>query len=288
MADLEYRFRIGKKTISLIIREVCIHIWLELAPNYMKMPSEEEWLQIAQDFENIANFPHCLGAVDGKHIRLIKPHKSGSMFLNYKHFFSIVLMAVVDTNYNFIFIDVGAYGKDCDSRIFKETAFWRGLINNTLNLPRPQTLPNTNLDLPYIFVGDEAFALHCNLLRPFSGQQLDATKSVFNYRLTRARRYVECAFGIMSKKWQIFNRPLDVSLNLAIDIVKSCCVLQNFIHKYENINDIINTTNSEFSTFRSSNSLRTDLNETANAVRNRFAEYFMSEQGRVSWQNIYS
>lgn len=111
-------------------------------------------------------------------------------------------------------------------------------MNKTLNLPTPAQLDESNVDLPYIFVGDEAFALHENILRPFSGQQLNATKSVFNYRLTRARRYVECAFGIMTNKWRILHRPLDVSLDLAVKIVKTCCLLQNFIHKEEGMREI--------------------------------------------------
>ncbi|KAL0830012.1 hypothetical protein ABMA28_003470 [Loxostege sticticalis] len=120
----------------------------------MRMPTKEEWFEISQRFEINANFPNCLGAVDGKHIR-IKPQQSGSMFLNYKYFFFIVLMAVVDFDYNFVFIDVGSYGKDC--AVFKKTQFWKSLIDNTLNIPTPC---------------DEAFALHTNLLRPYGGLRL--------------------------------------------------------------------------------------------------------------------
>lgn len=76
------------------------------------MACMNDWLEIANKFEVSANFPHCVSAVDGKHIRVIKPNKSGSMFLNYKHYFSIVLMAVADSDYNFIYINVGAYGKE--------------------------------------------------------------------------------------------------------------------------------------------------------------------------------
>lgn len=46
-----------------------------------------EWEQIASGFNKKANFPHCVGAVDGKHIRLKKPINSGSMYINYKDFF---------------------------------------------------------------------------------------------------------------------------------------------------------------------------------------------------------
>lgn len=54
----------------------------------MKEPSTEEWMEIARGFEKYTNFPNCIGAVDGKHITIIKPLDSGSMFYNYKHFFS--------------------------------------------------------------------------------------------------------------------------------------------------------------------------------------------------------
>lgn len=85
-----------------------------------------------------------------------------------------------------------------------------------------------------MFVGDDAFALHYHLLRPFGGHHLDQLKRTFNYRLTRARRFVECAFGTLSNKCRIFHRPMNVSIDSAVDIVKTYCVLQNFIHKQEN------------------------------------------------------
>ncbi|XP_052745491.1 uncharacterized protein LOC128199532 isoform X2 [Bicyclus anynana] len=270
--DLYYSYRIGIKTISCIV---------------------QDWLHIASKFQESSNFPLCLGAVDGKHIRLIKPIDSGSMFLNYKHFFSIVLMAVVDSDYNFIFVDVGAYGKECDSSVFKETPFWKNLTNNGLNLPDATRLPGIDYDLPYVFIADEAFALHYHLLRPFGGHQLDQLKRTFNYRLTRARRFVECAFGILSNKWRIFHRPMNVSIDLAVDIVKTCCVLQNFIHKQENFqfhnaseNESTLDSESELIQLPITNAVRGSL--AANEVRNRFAQYFVSNEGRLSYQNNYA
>jgi len=74
---------------------------------YIPKPCENKWKDIANEFEKSVHFPHCLGAVGGKHIHVNKCFKSGSMNLNYKNHFSIVLMAVVDSNYKFIYADIG-------------------------------------------------------------------------------------------------------------------------------------------------------------------------------------
>jgi len=66
---------------------------------------------IANEFEQRWNFPHCVGAMDGKHIVVQKPTKSGSAFFTYKHTFAIQLLAVVDADYKFIYVDVGCQGR---------------------------------------------------------------------------------------------------------------------------------------------------------------------------------
>jgi hypothetical protein len=68
------------------------------------------WKLLALDFESRWDFPNCIGAIDGKHIQTVKPTNSGSMYFNYKKTFSIVLLAVVNANYQFIMVDVGTIG----------------------------------------------------------------------------------------------------------------------------------------------------------------------------------
>lgn len=121
-------------------------------------------------------------------------------------------MAVVDANLFFISIDVGAYGREADSNVFKESPFGKMLYNNQLDIPEPTLLPNTFCSpQPYVFVADEAFALHKNLLRPYPGRGLTDKRRIFNYRLSRARRTVECAFGVLSNKRRVLHTPLLVS-----------------------------------------------------------------------------
>jgi len=59
-------------------------------------------------------------------------------------------------------------------------------------------LPNTNITTHYAFVGDEAFPLKLYMLRPYSRDNLTDAQRIFNYRLSRARRVIENAFGILT------------------------------------------------------------------------------------------
>lgn len=68
-------------------------------------------------------------------------------------------------------IDVGSYGKDSDSRIFENSAFYQRLVNDQLNLPPPKPFPSCTKPIPHVFVGDESFALKPYLMRPFPRKQ---------------------------------------------------------------------------------------------------------------------
>ena len=244
----------------------------------------EEWYNIANAFEEKTNFPNCLGAIDGKHVRCMKPRSSGSKFFNYKKFFSVVLMAVADANLRFVSIDVGSYGQEGDSTVFRNSTFGSKLYSQQLNIPQPKLLPGTNDNpQPFVFIGDEAFKVHTNLSRPFPQRELDSRKRVYNYRHARARRSVECAFGLLANKWQIFHKPIMVEPNFIDSIVKACCVLHNFVRRRDGVNYYDET---EECPFR-------DVTNTGPAprvlgiqVRDFFADYFVGV-GAVSFQDKY-
>ncbi len=72
------------------------------------MPSTPaEWQKVADEFEQLWNFPHAIGALDGKHCLLQAPFNAGSEFYNYKKSHSIVLMGLVNANYEFMYVDIG-------------------------------------------------------------------------------------------------------------------------------------------------------------------------------------
>lgn len=225
--ELHYTFKCGATTASEIVREVCTQLWSQLRDVHLMKPTQNTWKDVSAKFKNKADFPNCMGAVDGKHIRIIHPPNTDSLYWNYKNFFSIVLLAVCDADYLFLYVDIGAYGKSSDSTIWKNSNLHKLIEKNECDIPNPQPISNDGTPLSFVFIGDEAFGLSKNMLRPYSGKQLSRKKRVFNYRLCRARRYVESSFGILANKWRILHRPLNVSVDFAVNIVKACYITQH-------------------------------------------------------------
>ena len=208
--SMSFQYRIGRSTVSGIIHETCQAIWEALHEVYLKPPSNKnDWKEISKEFEELWNFPHCLGAIDGKHVSIQCPLKSGSLYYNYKGYFSIVLLAVCDAHYTFTFTDIGGYGSTNDSSIFNNTDIFRAAESGALDFPDAEPLDGfANDQIPYFFVGDEAFALKTWMQRPYPGKSLLEAKRIFNYRLSRARRVIENSFGILVARWRIYHRPI--------------------------------------------------------------------------------
>lgn len=194
--------------------------------------------------------PNCLGAIDGKHIAIQCPYKSGSKFYNYKHFYSIILMAICDADYKFTFVDIGAQGKvlsalfsvalsivhyitvsgmSGDSGVFKNSDFGAAILNMKIDTPDSKNLPSSNKPLPHFFVADEAFPLRKNIMRPYPRKNATKEQLVFNYRLSRARRTIENSFGILASRWRILRRPIIGHPKTVDAIVKATTVLHNFL-----------------------------------------------------------
>lgn len=204
-------------------------LWNELQPIHMATPTVEQFKVSADTFWKTWNFPNCIGAIDGKHVRIKSPPHSGSMYYNYKHFFSLVLLGVVDANYKFTIVDVGGYGKQSDGGTFRASAMFSLMQNKQLNIPPDSNLPNTDIDMPFVFIGDEAFPLLDNLMKPFGGKNASPEAEYFDQRLSRARKTVECGFGIIFSKWRILGKAIETKESTAEKIIKTICVLHNTI-----------------------------------------------------------
>lgn len=144
--------------------------------------TEEDWEAVKKCFWELWQFPNCIGALDGKHVVISPPPRSGALYHNYKHTFSIVLMALVDADMKFLFVDVGRNGRMNDASIWLHSSMREAIESNRLGIPRPQPLPRSSSETPYVIVGDEGFGLKTYLMRPYPVRDLDQEKRVFNYR----------------------------------------------------------------------------------------------------------
>ncbi|XP_032688351.1 uncharacterized protein LOC116852267 [Odontomachus brunneus] len=84
LASHSYAFRIAPNTASKIVRETCAALWEILKDKVFLQPTAENWQKVADKFEEICQFPNCIGSIDGKHIIIQAPPNSGSFCYNYK------------------------------------------------------------------------------------------------------------------------------------------------------------------------------------------------------------
>jgi len=203
-------------------------------PKEYEVPQDGNgWKQIATEFEQLWNYPHCIGAVDGKHIEIRKPAGCGSYY-NYKNTFSIVFMAIVNANYEFIMIDVGSNGRYSDGGVFANTTFFLKLKNKQLKISEPEPLSNFNVNMPYVFVAND------NIMKPYIRKNLtNREQLIFNYRLSRNRRIVENAFSIMASRFRILLTTINLSPEKTRIITLACCHLHNYLRQRKRKNIFI-------------------------------------------------
>lgn len=188
-----------------------------------------EWQNVARQFNEMWQFPNCIGAVDGKLVVMVAPPNAGSIFYNYKKTHGIVLMGVADAEYKLLYIDVGRNGKFSDGGVFNRCSFGQAMDTHQLGLPEPQALPGRTIPIPYVLVADDAFALRPNLMKPYGQRGLTMVQRVFNYRLSRARRIIENVFGIMSARFRVLRKTINLDAEKSKKVTLACCVLHNYL-----------------------------------------------------------
>ena len=190
----------------------------------MPEPNEEIWRASEKVFKEKWNFPHCVAAIDGKHVRIKAPPHRGSEFFNYKKYHSVVLLALVDANKRFLIVDVGQYERVSDENVFANSNIGMRLARQNIGLPPDENLGG--VPLPYVVTGDEAFPLKKYLMRPYlmrpyprSARRLSEAEKIFNYRLSRSRNTVENAVGILANIWRIYQRTFECRVQLCDKLI---------------------------------------------------------------------
>jgi hypothetical protein len=211
-------------------------------------------------------------------------------------------MALVDADYKFIFVDVGAQGRIGDAGVYNNCKLSKLLDNNKLNIPLSEMIQGITQPIPYTVVADDAFPLKTYIMKPFQQRNLSKREVIFNYRLSRARRVVENAFGILVNRFRVFRAPILLSPAKAKLVVLATVALHNML-RVKNTTD--SQTTSEEVNFGDATEISTETHSSsepigalhsigrcrgryttdAKEMRECLADYF-STTGQVSWQDF--
>jgi len=206
---------------------------------------------------------------------------------------------------NFLLVDIGDSGRQSDGGVFSNGNIGHAINEHTLNLPEPTYLPgNESNRHPYVFVGDEAFPLKTNLIKPYSRSALSDKRRIFNYRLSRSRRVIENTFGICASRFRILRRSMVGKVEHVTEVTKAIVVLHNFLIDDRNMycplgfaDDMRNgvlregswrhtfNTTSEGALINISRVGSNNFSFEAKTVRDNLCNYFLTAEGSVPWQH---
>jgi hypothetical protein len=195
-----------------------------------------------------------------------------------------------------------------DGGVFRNSSLCAAIQNNSLNLPLPEALDGHDqaVPLPYVIVADDAFPLSTNILKPYASRGLTQERRIFNYRLSRARRTVENAFGILANRFRVFMTPIALEPEKVEKVILASCALHNYLRNRCSSRQtytppgFVDTENetthnvtpgdwraecdlSNFLPFVQQGS--NTYSKTSKDIRDEFCAYFNSASGAVSWQN---
>ena len=303
--EMQYAWRVPHNTISKVVHEVCKAIIVVYHGEQLKPPNADDWREITDAWMRDWNFPHVIGAIAGKHIAFRSTANNGSDYCNCKGFYSIVLLAVVTSDYKFLWVDTNGKGSSSYKHIYDNSELKEALEkNDIIGFPQPDPLPGDTQDIPYFLVGDDSFSLNKYMMKPYRGRRTTHRQRIFNYRLLRARRVVDNTFGILADRFQVLLTTMAHDVDTVKLLVKACVLLHNLMRtryplmqnklldiessnghfepgtwrKGKNLEDIY-----PFTTYRITPAIIRDL-KIANAQRTLITDW-CSGAGKVSWQD---
>ncbi|XP_046863059.1 protein ALP1-like [Xenia sp. Carnegie-2017] len=257
----------GVSTVSTIMQKLCQllveYLWNEtISKNMPKCQTDLEKKIV--DMEELWQFPCSWAVLNGCHIPMKCPTPGGlqafNEYHNYKNFYSIVLMALVDANYQFVWGSCGFPGNSHDAIISQSTNLWNSIQEGMLPSMHKHV---DKLEILPLILADSAFPLRNWLMKPYSNAVLSHIQKFFNYRLSRARMVTEYAFGQLGR-WRVLLRKNEGNMDHVRISVFACMVLHSIcIMRGDTISKKLNLT------FNHDNNKRRDREEVRKLLQMR-------------------
>jgi hypothetical protein len=231
LRTISHLFGIGKSTTGEILREFCSVLVDMFFHRFIKFPkSSQEIQETMNGFYDKCSYPMCVGALDGTHIAIKPPLGYEIDYYNYKKHHSITMLAAVNSDLLFTYVNVGGPGRCNDSSIFSRSTLSQ-IIEDPIYENHFMMMNNTRIQCHLI--ADSAFSLNKTLIKPFAERpNMPRQHSKFNYRLSRARCSVERAFGALKNRFRLLHKKIEFKLNNITNMIKAATILHNLCIMY--------------------------------------------------------
>ncbi|KAL6490174.1 hypothetical protein MHYP_G00005190 [Metynnis hypsauchen] len=228
----EYRviynqFGIHKSTVKKFVYLFCKGMVQSPIKQLIKVPNEEEALDLARRFEAISRIPQFMGLINGTHIPVLPPRDGYKDFVNRKGWPSYVLQGVVDNKGCFWNINCKMPGSAHDATVLRQSE----LFQKAHLLPKGvKNIEGEEVQL--LVVGDPAYPLLDWLIKGYTNSpNLTPEQESFNVYLSSLRVGVEMAFGKLKSRWRVLLKRSDFHFSFAPTMIATCCALHNFCEK---------------------------------------------------------
>ncbi|XP_054289133.1 uncharacterized protein LOC129004613 isoform X2 [Macrosteles quadrilineatus] len=221
-------FGVHKSTVFVCLNQVCKAINDFLLPIHVRMPTLEEALDIADDFEGFCGLPQVIGAVDCTHIPINPPTKNCTDYKNEKDWSSMILQAVVDNKYMFRNISCNKPGTSHHALVLTDSELCRNVEDYLPSAPK--YIEDGCID--FYLVGSKSHPTLPWLLTPYA-EPCDEYKESFNLYLESAREVTDCGFGRLKGRFRCLSKSSDFLAKSIPLIVPTCVTLHNIVESVE-------------------------------------------------------
>ena len=194
---------------------------------FISYPAEDQFEEMANPFYIKSNRYDILGAMDGTFIRISRPTRHCNFYYNRKGFFAIHILAVCDWTFKFWYVQAGQPGNTHDSMAFLDSRLHSDIVSGSFNLRKN--------DINYKLLTDSAFRQMPFIIKTNSTSTHRQRQFFHEYQSVSnesARTCIECIFGIMIDRWQIFKGRINDHTERVSWLAVSGCCIHNFIQRY--------------------------------------------------------
>ena len=227
MAGLQF----AKSSVCKIVIEVCNaiieNLWTDAVDKHFPK-SVDYFCNKLQEMECEWHYKYVFAALDGLHCSIKCPaggEESMKEYYNFKNFYSVLLLALVDAYFRFLWASIGATGNTRYSIYFQSTSLWEKIAKGELIPSKVQTIDD--IEIPPQIIGNGAFPLHSWLMKPYEDAVLTPDKRYFNYRPSRGCIVTEGTFGNLERRFWILHKKCESNKENVKIMGLTCVILHN-------------------------------------------------------------